>query len=50
MGETNSNKTCGVAKSIDEDTSIQNFRHIGVVLSEIPHKQYQAFLQKKLEK
>ena len=49
MGETNSTKTYGVGTGTGEATIVQSFRHRGVVIFEIPQKQYQEFLQKKLE-
>ena len=48
MGETNSDETYGVGTSTNAVTLVQNFRHIGAVISEILQKQYQEFLQKKL--
>ena len=48
MGETNSTETYGVGIRTDAATSLQNFRQRGVLLSYIPQKKYQGFLQKKL--
>ena len=44
LGKTNSDETYGVGTRIDEDNSIQNFRHRGEVISEILQKLYEAFL------
>ena len=42
-------KTYRVGTGTGDYTSVRNFRHIGSLISRILQKQYQAFLQKKLE-
>ena len=48
IGETNANERYVVGTRIEESTSILNFRHKGKLRSEIPQKEYYAFMEKKM--
>ena len=49
IGETISDETYGVGIGTCEGTSVRSFRHRGAEILKIAQKQYQAFLQEKLE-